>query len=96
MIYIEIYTHINTIDNSIFFEENDFRITSIEQNEFILKEDFNKLLDSTMDIDATILKSDNWYSFGFKRKWEDDGSGSFNQCWFELIETNIIEFDVRN
>jgi len=91
MIYVEIYTHSSVIDGSISFEEGDFRITSICENEWIVKSDFEKLLESVMDIDTEDLKPEEWYSFGFKRNWEDDGSGSFNQCWFELVEKTLID-----
>ena len=94
MIYVEIYTHSSVIDGSISFEEGDLRITAICENEWIVKSDFEKLLESVMDIDTKDLKPEEWYSFGFKRNLEDDGSGSYNQYWFELIETSLIEIEL--
>lgn len=91
MIHVEIFTHSNVVDGSISFEEGDLRITSIGKNELIVKSDFDKLLESVMDIETKDLKPEEWYSFGFKRNWEDDGSGAYNQCWFELVETSLIE-----
>lgn len=90
MIQVEIFTH--SSDGSISFEEGDFRITSICDNEVILKSDFDKLLEAVMDIETKGLKPEEWYSFGFKRNWEGDGSD--NQCWFELIETSLIEIEL--
>lgn len=91
MIHVEIFTHSSAVDGSIFFEEGDFRITSIGENECIVKSDFDKLLESVMDIETKKLKQERWYMFCFKRYWDDDGNGSCNQCWFELVETTLIE-----
>ena len=94
MIRVEIFTHSSVVDGSISFEEGDLRITSISDNEVILKSDFDKLLDAVMDIETKGLKPEEWYSFGFKRNWEYDGSGLYKQCWFELIETSLIEIEL--
>ena len=91
MIYVEIYTHGSVIDGSIFLEEFDFRFASIENNETLVKKDFDKLWESVNEIDTKELKAEKWYMLGFKRNWEDDGSGSYNQYWFEHVETSLIE-----
>jgi hypothetical protein len=91
MIYIEIYTHRSVIDASISFEENDLRVASIRDNEVLIKKDFDKLWESVNELETKDLKAEEWYMLVFKRNWEDDGSGSYNQCWFELVETSIIE-----
>jgi hypothetical protein len=93
MIYIEIYTHSSVIDGSISFEENDLRVASIGDNEVLIKKDFDKLWESVNEIETKELKAEEWYMLGFKRNWEDDGSGSYNQCWFELVETAMIEIE---
>ena len=94
MIYIEIYTHSSVIDGSISFEENDLRVSSICDNETLIKKDFDKLWKSVNEIETKDLKAEEWYTLGFKRNWEDDGSGSYNQCWFELVETDMIEIEL--
>lgn len=91
MIYVEIYTHSSVIDGSISFEEFDLGVSSIGVNETLVKKDFDKLWESVNEIETKDLKAEEWYLFGFKRNWEDDGSGSYNQCWFELVETFLIE-----
>lgn len=91
MIYVEVYTHSSVIDGSISFEESDLRVASIRDNETLVKKDFDKLWESVNEIETKDLKSEEWYLLGFKRNWEDDGSGSHNQCWFELVEKNLIE-----
>jgi hypothetical protein len=91
MIYIEIYTHSSVIDGSISFEENDLRVSSIGDNETLIKKDFDKLWESVNEIETKDLKPEEWYVLRFKRIWEDDGSGSYSQCWFELVETTLIE-----
>ena len=91
MIYVEVYTHSSVIDGSISFEESDLRVSSIRDNETLVKEDFDKLWESVNEIETKDLKSEEWYLLGFKRNWEDDGSGSHNQCWFELVEKTLIE-----
>ena len=96
MIYVEIYTHVSVKDGPIYFEENDLRISSIGDNEILIKNDFDKLWESINEIETKYLKSDEWYMLSFKRRWEDDGSGSYSQCWFELVETRLIEFDLLN
>lgn len=93
MIYIEIYTHSSVIDGSISFEESDLRVSSIGDNETLVKNDFDKLWESVNEIETKDLKAEEWYLLGFKRNWEDDGSGSFNQCWFELVEKSLIEIE---
>lgn len=90
MIYIKIFTHSSVIDGSIHFEENDFRVHLISENDVLIKTDFDKLWESVNEIETKDLKADEWYSLGFERKWEDDGSGSYNQCWFELVEITLI------
>jgi hypothetical protein len=94
MIYIEIYTHSSVIDGSISFEEFDLRVASIVDNETLVKKDFDKLWESVNEIDTKDLKAEEWYMLGFKRNWEDDGSGSYNQCWFELVEKTLIEIEL--
>ena len=94
MIQVEIYTHSSVVDGSISFEEGDLRITFISGHEVISKSDFDKLLDAVMEIETKDLKPEEWYSFGFKRNWEYDGSGLYKQCWFELIETSLIEIEL--
>lgn len=91
MIYVEVYTHSSVIDGSISFEESDLRVSSIRDNETLVKKDFDKLWESVNEIETKDLKSEEWYLLGFKRNWEDDGSGSHNQCWFELVEETLIE-----
>ena len=91
MIYVEVYTHSSVIDVSISFEESDLRVSSIRDNETLVKKDFDKLWESVNEIETKDLKSEEWYLLGFKRNWEDDGSGSHNQCWFELVEKTLIE-----
>ena len=91
MIYVEVYTHSSVIDGSISFEESDLRVSSIRDNETLVKKDFDKLWESVNEIETKDLKSEEWYLLGFKRNWEDDGSGSHNQCWFELVEKTLIE-----
>lgn len=91
MIYVEIYTHSSVIDGSISFEEFDLGVSSIGVNETLVKKDFDKLWESVNEIETKDLKAEEWYLFGFKRNWEDDGSGLYNQCWFELVETFLIE-----
>lgn len=93
MIYIEIYTHSSIIDGSISFEENDLIVVSIGDNEILIKKDFDKLWESVNEIETKYLKAEEWYMLGFKRNWEDDGSGSYNQYWFELVETTLIEIE---
>lgn len=93
MIQVEIFTH-SMVGGSIYFEEGDLRITFISGHEFISKSDFDKLLDAVMDIETKDLKPEEWYSFSFKRNWEYDGSGLYKQCWFELIETSLIEIEL--
>ena len=48
-----------------------------------------ELINNEYEIDTKDLKAEEWYMLGFKRNWEDDGSGSYNQCWFELVETSL-------
>ena len=91
MIYVEVYTHSSVNDGSISFEESDLRVSSIIDNETLVKKDFDKLWESVNEIETKDLKSEEWYLLGFKRNWEDDGSGSHNQCWFELVEKTLIE-----
>ena len=91
MIYVEVYTHSSVIDGSISFEESDLRVSSIRDNETLVKKDFDKLWESVNEIETKDLKSEEWYLLGFKRNWEDDGNGSHNQCWFELVEKTLIE-----
>ena len=91
MIYVEVYTHSSVIDGSISFEESDLRVSSIRDNETLVKKDFDKLWESVNEIETKDLKSEEWYLLGFKRNWEDDGSGSHNQCWFELVQKTLIE-----
>lgn len=94
MIYVEIYTHSSIIDGSISFEEFDFRVSSIGENETLVKKDFDKLWESVNEIESKDLKAEEWYLLGFKRNWEDDGSSSCNQCWFELVEKTLIEIEL--
>jgi hypothetical protein len=94
MIYVEIYTHSSVIDGSISFEEFDLRVASIGDNETLVKKDFDKLWESVNEIDTKDLKAEQWYMLGFKRNWEDDGGGSYNQCWFELVEKTLIEIEL--
>ena len=94
MIYVEIYTHSSVIDGSISFEKFDLRVSSIGVNETLVKKDFDKLWESVNEIETKDLKAEEWYLFGFKRNWEDDGSGSYNQCWFELVATSLIEIEL--
>lgn len=91
MIYIEIYTHSSVIDGLISFEEFDLKVSLIGEMETLVKKDFDKLWESVNEIETKDLKSEEWYLLGFKRNWEDDGSGSFSQYWFELVETALIE-----
>jgi hypothetical protein len=93
MIYIEIYTHSSVIDGSISFGEYDLRVSSIGDNEILTKEDFDKLWEAVTEIETKDLKAEEWYMFGFKRNWEDYGPGSYKQCWFELVETAMIEIE---
>lgn len=95
MIYVEIYTHRSVNDGSISFEEFDFRVASIGDNESLVKKDFDKFWESVNEIDTKDLKAEEWYMLGLKRNWEDDGSGSYNQCWFEIIETSLIKIEVK-
>ena len=37
MIYVEVYTHSSVIDGSISFEESDLRVSSIRDNETLVK-----------------------------------------------------------
>lgn len=94
MIYVEIYTHSSVTDGSISFEEFDLRVSSIGENETLVKKDFDKLWESVNEIETKYLKAEEWYLLGFKRNWEDDCSGSFNQCWFELVETSLVEIEL--
>ncbi len=94
MIYVEIYTHSSVVDGSISFEEFDLRVSSIGDNEVLIKKDFDKLLEAVNEIETKDLKAEEWYVLGFKRNWEDDGSGSYNQCWFELVETAMLEIEL--
>lgn len=94
MIYVEIYIHSSVINGSISFEESDLRVTSIGKNETLVKKDFDKLLESVNEIETKDLKVEEWYLLGFKKKWEDDGSGAYNQFWFELVEKSLIEIEL--
>lgn len=94
MISVEIYAHTSVIDGSICFEESDLRVVSIKGGEALTKEDFDKLWESVSEIDTKNLKGDEYYILIFKRNWEDDGSGSYNQYWFELVKTTLIEIEL--
>lgn len=88
MIYVLIYTHSSVIDDSISFEEFDLMVSSIGDNETLDKKDFDRLWESVNEIETKYLKAERWYLLGFKRNWEDDGSGS---CWFELVSLQLRE-----
>ena len=86
LIFVEAFTHSNSANGLIHFEENDFKITSIGVRERLSKNDFNLLWEAINDVETKDLKTDKWYLFAFTRHRDDDGS-----CWFELEAANIIE-----
>ena len=92
-ILVIIYTHTNSKDGSIIFEESDIRVASIGNNETFVKDDFDKIWESINHIDTKDMIAEEWYLLGFKRNWDDDGSGSLSQCWFELIESELINIE---
>jgi len=92
IICIEIYTHLDLVENRIGFEESDLRVVSIGNNEKLFKEDFDKLWKAINEIDTKDLKAEEWYRFDFMRACADDGNGYY-QCWFDLIDKTLIKID---
>ncbi len=85
-IFVEAFTHSNSANGLIHFEENDFKITSIGVEEGLSKNDFNLLWEAINDVETKDLKTDEWYLFAFTRHRDCDDS-----CWFELEAATIIE-----
>lgn len=95
MITVSMYTH-GTDAELIVFEEGDLMVTSVTDGDVVKREDFDRLLESVFDIETKDLKTNEWYEFDFKRTWEDDGSGCRNVCYFELIETRLIQIESQH
>ena len=86
MIYVEMYAHTNINDSTICFEKQDFKIVGITNADFLLKEDFDQLLESIMETDETKdLKPETFYWFEFKAVFDTIEESGCTDRWFELI-----------
>lgn len=88
MIHIYIYAHGSVIDDTITFMETDIQVVLIEDNDFLVKEDFDRLWLAVEEVDTTGLIPEKWYMIGFERV--RDYTGFMMQEWFELVENPTV------